>query len=80
MSRAQFDRNNGRIVAELDAFAQSHDLAVLRPSDVLCDATRCRVYDPQAGVLYFNGQHLSMSGARLLAAKLTSPAPLPHAE
>jgi peptidoglycan/LPS O-acetylase OafA/YrhL len=80
MSRAQFERDNGRTIAELDAFTQSHDLAVLRPSDVLCNATRCRVYDPQAGVLYFNGQHLSMSGARLLAAKLTSPAPLPHAE
>jgi peptidoglycan/LPS O-acetylase OafA/YrhL len=80
MSRARFERDNGRTIAELDAFAQGHDLAVLRPSDVLCDAVRCRVYDPQAGVLYFNGQHLSMSGARLLAAKLTSPAPLPHAE
>ena len=80
MSRARFDRDNGQAIAELDAFAQSHDLAVLRPSDVLCDAVRCRVYDPQAGVLYFNGQHLGMAGARLLAAKLTSPAPLPRAE
>ena len=80
MSRAQFERDNGQTIAELDAFAQSHDLAVLRPSEVLCDTVRCRVYDPQGGVLYFNGQHLSMSGARLLASKLTSPAPLPHAK
>jgi len=71
MSRARFERDNGRTIAELDAFAQSHDLAVLRPSDVLCDATRCHVYDKKTGVLYFNGQHLSMSGAMLLAFALS---------
>lgn len=76
MSRAQYDRENGQTIAALDAFSQSHNLATLRPSDVLCDAQRCRVYDPAAGVLYFNGQHLSMAGAR----RLTSPIPLPHAE
>ena len=76
MSRAQFDRENGRTIAALDDFARSHDLAVLRPSDVLCDAQRCRVYDPASGVLYFNGQHLSMAGAR----QLTSLIPLPRAE
>ncbi|HTN41050.1 MAG TPA: SGNH hydrolase domain-containing protein, partial [Asticcacaulis sp.] len=80
MSRAQFDRDNGQTIAALDAFARSHHLAVLRPSDFLCDAERCRVYDPalkqrsgsatqNAGVLYFNGQHLSMAGARKLAAR-----------
>ncbi|MCR6658306.1 MAG: acyltransferase [Asticcacaulis sp.] len=76
MSRAQFDRENGRTIAALDDFARSHDLAVLRPSDVLCDAQRCRVYDPASGVLYFNGQHLSMAGAR----QLTSLIPLPRAK
>lgn len=80
MSRAQFDSENGQTIAALDDFARSHDLAVLRPSDVLCDSLRCRVYDPSAGVLYFNGQHLGMAGARLLSSKLTSPAPLPPAE
>lgn len=76
MSRAQFERDNGPAIAELDAFARSHELAVLRPSDVLCDATRCHVYDGKAGVLYFNGQHLSMAGAK----QLTSSIPLPHAK
>jgi peptidoglycan/LPS O-acetylase OafA/YrhL len=76
MSREQFERDNGRTIAELDAFAQSHDLAILRPSDALCDAVRCHVYDEKAGVLYFNGQHLSMAGARLITMKV----PLPRAE
>ncbi len=80
MSRAAFNRDNGQTIAELDAFAQSHGLSVLRPSDALCDAAYCRVYDSQAGVLYFNGQHLGMAGSRLLAAKLTSPVRLPRAE
>lgn len=66
MARAQFDRENGRTIAELDGFARAHGLAALRPSDVLCDASRCRVYDPAAGVLYFNGQHLGMKGAGLM--------------
>lgn len=76
MSRAQFDSENGQTIAALDDFARSHKLAVLRPSDVLCDTRRCRVYDPASGVLYFNGQHLSMAGAR----QLTSLIPLPRAE
>ncbi|MGN6208364.1 acyltransferase family protein [Asticcacaulis sp.] len=76
MSRAQFDSENGQTIAALDDFARSHKLAVLRPSDVLCDTQRCRVYDPASGVLYFNGQHLSMAGAR----RLTSLIPLPRAE
>nr|WP_303831107.1 acyltransferase family protein [Asticcacaulis taihuensis] len=66
MSRAQFDRENGRTIAALDEFARAHNLTVVRPSDVLCDAQRCRVYDLAAGVLYFNGQHLGMKGASLM--------------
>ena len=80
MSRAQFEHDNGRTLAALDAFAQAHGLEVVRPSDVLCDAERCQVYQPETGVLYFNGQHLSLKGAGLLADQLTSSTPLPRAE
>jgi peptidoglycan/LPS O-acetylase OafA/YrhL len=76
VSRSRFDQENSQTIAALDAFVQAHGLSALRPSDVLCDAQRCRVYDPVAGVLYFNGQHLSMVGAR----RLTSSILLPHAE
>ncbi len=68
MSRGQFDQDNGATIAELDAFTQQHGIAALRPSDVLCDVHACHVYDPKAGVLYFNGQHLDLAGAGLLAA------------
>jgi peptidoglycan/LPS O-acetylase OafA/YrhL len=80
MSRAQFEAENGRTLAALDAFTQAHGLEVLRPSDMLCDAERCLVYQPKTGVLYFNGQHLSLKGAGLLADRLTSSALLPRAE
>ena len=79
-SRGDFDRDNGAIVAELDAFTRDHGILPLRPADVLCDAGRCRVYDDRAGVLYFNDQHLSLAGAGLLAARLSpSPGSVPPA-
>ncbi len=85
MSRVQYDAENARVITELDAFvnnylyhpkhltldafAYQNKMAVLRPSDALCDAARC--YAVRGGdVLYFNGQHLSVNGADLLAAKL----------
>ncbi len=70
-SRAQFERDNGAVIGHLDDIVRTHGLVALRPSDVLCDASTCHVYDPAEGVLYFNGQHLSLAGARLLAAKVT---------
>ena len=78
MSRADFDRDNGRIIAELDAFTADHGIMPLRPSDVLCDKTWCHVYDG-TNVLYFNGQHLGLKGAGLLAKRFipTPEAPLP---
>jgi len=83
MSRARYERENSQTIAELDAFVQAHGVAALKPSDVLCDVRRCRVYDPAAGVLYFNGQHLGLKGAGLLTAHrvhFTSPIPFLRAE
>ena len=64
MPKAQYLRENAAILAELDAFAKAHDIGSFKPSDVLCGANFCHVYEAEQGVLYFNGQHLSMSGAR----------------
>jgi hypothetical protein len=36
------------------------------PQSVLCGAAVCRSYDQSQGVLYFNSNHLSLTGARLL--------------
>lgn len=72
MPLSQFDSDNAAIIAELDAFTGAHHIAVLKPSDVLCDDSLCHVYDAKTGVLYFNGQHLSLTGTTLLVSKFTS--------
>ncbi len=79
MPRSQFDSDNAAVLAELDDFTQAHHIAALKPSDVLCDDNLCHVYDAHAGVLYFNGQHLSLKGAARLGAKLTSSGWFPRA-
>ncbi|ESQ83580.1 hypothetical protein AEAC466_12965 [Asticcacaulis sp. AC466] len=80
MSRAQFDRDTAQVTAQLDRFVSAHPLAAIRPSDVLCDEARCRVYTAGDGVLYFNGQHLSLTGAKRVATLFTSQAPSLHAK
>ena len=67
MAAADYHADNARTLTELDAFTTAHHVMAIRPADVLCDATFCHVYQAGRGVLYFNGQHLSVTGARLLA-------------
>jgi len=73
MTRRQYEAANAATIAELDGFVQAHGLEALRPADMLCDVQRCRVYDPAVGVLYFNGEHLSMAGASVLAGGFATP-------
>ncbi len=75
MSRADFDRDNRLVTTELDGFTAAHGILPLRPADMLCDASLCRVYNAKLGVLYFNNQHLSLTGAGLLADRLMSLKP-----
>lgn len=44
--------------------SQAHD--VVFPQSVLCDAGMCRSYAEGQGVLYFNSNHLSLAGAKVL--------------
>jgi peptidoglycan/LPS O-acetylase OafA/YrhL len=56
---------------ELVARTAAHTGATVFPtSAILCTQTACPTYDEAEGVLYFNGAHLSMSGARRLARAL----------
>ncbi|MBW8881720.1 MAG: hypothetical protein JF615_09970 [Asticcacaulis sp.] len=54
----------------MEGFTAAHGVAVVRPADVLCDDGFCHVWRPDVGVLYFNGQHMSMAGARLVAGRV----------
>jgi hypothetical protein len=57
-----------RIIAA--RISQRTGAAAFDPTPVLCSGTLCPGYDPAYGVLYFNSSHLSMAGARKLAAAL----------
>lgn len=70
VSREVFERANGQVIAELEDFTAIHGIEVLRPADVLCGDGFCHVWRGGVGVLYFNGQHLSVTGAGLLAAEI----------
>ena len=70
MTLAQYQADNARTLAELDAFTKAHNIAALRPADVLCDPAFCHVFRPDLGVLYFNAQHLGVTGAGLLADRM----------
>jgi hypothetical protein len=58
--------------AKLESVAESEGARFVSPSSVLCDGDRCKA-DIDGEVLYFDDNHLSVSGARLVAAKLLVP-------
>ncbi len=57
--------DNADALAFVDALARETHAYVFRPTDALCDAEFCHSYLPEEGVLYFNGNHISVTGARL---------------
>jgi hypothetical protein len=65
--RADYDRENAEAAALLDELGRRADVVVFDPSKVLCTTIACRSYDRSAGVLYFNRNHLSVAGARMVA-------------
>jgi peptidoglycan/LPS O-acetylase OafA/YrhL len=67
MARTRFEARSGWIEAELARFARAHGVKTVTPSDLYCDAERCRVFDAEIGALYYNYNHLSLTGAGPLA-------------
>ncbi|MEO0362812.1 MAG: acyltransferase family protein, partial [Pseudomonadota bacterium] len=64
--RAHFDERNARILAEYDRLAERYGLATIRPHEALCDEARCRFVADGAS-LYYDKNHLSVTGARWIA-------------
>ncbi|HVY84895.1 MAG TPA: acyltransferase family protein [Caulobacterales bacterium] len=69
ISRGRFETTNARVTAFIAREAGLTHAIAVRPARALCDATYCYAYGDEAGVLYFNHDHLSMAGARLVAAQ-----------
>lgn len=65
--RARFEARSGWIEERLARFGAAQGIATIRPSDIFCDADRCRVFRAGLGVLYYNYNHLSLTGAGPLA-------------
>ena len=49
-------------------------VSLIRTSRILCPSGFCNAYAKGEGVLYFNGDHLSVTGARRLALAVALPA------
>ena len=70
MARARYEEKSGAIASDLAEFAHANDLVAADPAALFCDAARCRIFEPEAGVLYYNQGHLSLTGAGLLADRI----------
>jgi peptidoglycan/LPS O-acetylase OafA/YrhL len=56
----------------LNHISRARNIDFVFPQKYLCDSKVCHVYLSGQGVLYFNPDHLSMSGAKILAAAVAS--------
>jgi peptidoglycan/LPS O-acetylase OafA/YrhL len=68
-----FRARNARVEAALDAIPDGPDLIRIRPADLWCDTLlpeRCVAQDADLQLLYFDDDHVSRLGARLLAHEI----------
>ena len=70
ISRAEYDAEAAAWRAYLAEQAQLWGAEVFDPAAALCDAALCRVYKDRVGVLYFNRDHLSVTGVGYVVADL----------
>lgn len=61
-----YRHRSGQAMHLLDAAASGLDIAFVDPIPVLCPAGRCPVLDGRGEALYFDHNHLSRTGARLI--------------
>ncbi|NVO06427.1 MAG: acyltransferase [Rhodoferax sp.] len=66
---AVYRSQNAQAFALLDGLHSAEQDSLL-PQHVLCDAERCRSYSAGQGVLFFNRNHPSLVGARVLVAAM----------
>jgi hypothetical protein len=67
------------VEARLNTIATAQGAIFLPISQEICSGSRCKAYQDGA-VLYFDNNHLSMSGAQLIATRLLVPVIWPEAE
>ena len=70
VARDVFLQNNHRVLDFLNEIVAKNHIDAVLPEDILCSQKLCSVYSSEIGVLYFNSNHLSIVGARVLAKAL----------
>ncbi len=70
MTRDLYRRQNADFIEALPDLARRTGAIYIDPYPLLCRQDLCPGWSPEAGVLYFNDSHLSVSGARLLVPSL----------
>jgi hypothetical protein len=68
LDRRRFEASIAVPLARLRELRQRIGAISVRPVDVLCTASVCPAYTPERGAFYYNKDHLSLEGARLVAA------------
>ena len=63
LHRADYDADAADWRAFATELAGKYGAEIVDPAAMLCDADLCRLYDKEAGVLYFNSEHLGVKGA-----------------
>jgi hypothetical protein len=66
LARETFDAQRAGSVRALDAIRADGRIGMVDPARLLCDAARCRAW-AEGHALYFDDDHLSVSGARFVA-------------
>lgn len=67
--------DNEQAIHLLDSIYSMGGFDRVVPQDILCDANWCKTWSAENGVLYYNGDHLSMAGARLIANRILPDLP-----
>lgn len=77
LARAEYNRKNGQVVADLERISIRFGARRIVPADVFCDVRQCRAFMDGAS-LYFDQMHMSVHGAReLLHSREAAEAILP---
>ena len=67
-----FAAHSARYDAFLERLAAQTSAVLVNPADGLCDAALCHVWRRKTGVLYFDHEHLALTGVRAVFAPLIS--------
>jgi len=70
VSFASYARDNAPIITFFDALSVRTGATSFRPTDGLCTGEVCPAHHPEYGALYWDGNHISVSGARLALTQL----------